>query len=448
MQSHFQRWANIFDGGNAQQVLVELRSSFWFFPALIVIASIALALGLVEIDRQYGNGLMQWSPRLFDNDPESVRSILQAIAGSMATVAGVVFSITIVALTLASTQYSPRILRNFMRDRFNQAMLGIFIGVFIYCLLIMHAMSGDSGSYVPSLALVVAVVLAIVASGTFIFFIHHIAASIQASELTKAITEETFVALDAEFPPQGCVPQKICQAVTPTLAWQPLPAQDVGYIQTVDLQALVDFACAHDTIVRMDSGVGDFVAPAWTMASIASLEPADAKMVEELHRIYTIDGYRTIDQDAAFGFRQLVDIALKALSPSINDTTTAVTCIEHLTALLTHCAPHLERTPWQLRNGVLRVIEKPHSFAYLVSLAFEQIRENAKSNTEILLRQMTSIERVVGWVCDSERLQPLQAQLQAIAETVDLESRTAHERHQLQEKLSAVRAVLDQYKRH
>lgn len=443
MQGRLPRRPGILKGGHARRTLIELRSSFWFLPALIGIGNIGLALGLIEMDRQLGKDLMQWSPRWFDNDPEGARSILQTIAGSMATVAGVVFSITIVALTLASTQYSPRVLRNFMRDRFNQAMLGIFIGVFIYCLLVLRTIRTDNDAFVPSSALLVAVLLAILASGTFIFFIHHIAASIQASELTKAITKETIVALDEAFSPQGYAKQEWEKGLDPDLIWQPLPAQDVGYIQTVDLQALVNFACTYDTIVRMDCGVGDFVAPGWAMASIASVQPVSKEMVEEINGIYAIDGYRTIDQDAAFGFRQLVDVGLKALSPGINDTTTAVTCIEHLTALLSHCAPHPERAPWQMREGVLRLIEKPHSFAYLVALAFEQIRENAKGNTEILLRLMAAIERVSGWIRDPDRFLPLRTQLQAIAETIESESRTAHEGRRLQEKLAAVCAVLN-----
>lgn len=442
-KSYPSRRAGSFKRGGSRQALIELRSSFWFLPALIVIVLIGVALAVIEMDRQFGDVLMQWSPRWFDNDPEGARSILQAIAGSMATVAGVVFSITIVALTLASTQYSPRVMRNFMRDRFNQAMLGIFIGVFIYCLVVMRSISGGNGTFVPSLALLVALVLAIVASGTFIFFIHHIAASIQASELTKAITKETSVALNEAFPPGGSIQQESGQGLEQEMTWQPLPAQDVGYIQTVDLQALVDFACAHDTIVRMDCGVGDFVAPGWAMASIASVEPVSSTMVEEINLIYAIDGYRTIDQDAAYGFRQLVDIALKALSPGINDTTTAVTCIEHLTALLSHCAPYPERTPWQRRDGVLRLIEKPHSFAYLVALAFEQIRENAKANTEILLRLMAAVERVSDWIGNFDRLPPLQEQLQAIAETIESQPRTTHEERRLKEKLAAVRATLN-----
>lgn len=435
--------AGVLSGGRSRQALIELRSSFWFLPAVIIIASMGLALGLVELDRQVGEELMHWSPRWFDNDPEGARSVLQAIAGSMATVAGVVFSITIVALAQASTQYTTRVLRNFMRDRLNQSMLGIFLGVYLYCLLVMRSIIGGAGTFVPSLALLAAVALTILAGATFIVFIHHIASSIQASELARAITEETMAALDVEFSPQVSSCQNRDYMPGPGETWQPLPARDVGYIQTIDMQALMDFACAYDTVVRMERGVGDFVAPGWTMASIARPGPASAKMVEELNRIYAVDSYRTIDQDAAFGFRQLVDIALKALSPGINDTTTAVTCIEHLSALLSYCAPRPVLATWHLRDGVLRLIAQPNSFAYLVSLTFDQILENAKGNTEILLRLMAAIERIAGQIRDADHLQPLQAQLEAIAEVIDAEPRTVNARRRLQEKLSAVREALD-----
>ncbi|WP_151637422.1 DUF2254 domain-containing protein [Noviherbaspirillum aerium] len=430
-------------GARVRQAFIAMRSSFWFLPALIVLASMALALGLVELDQHAGKAWMQWNPRWFENDAEGARSILQTIAGSMATVAGVVFSITIVALAQASTQYTTRVLRNFMRDRLNQSMLGIFIGVFLYCLLVMRFIND---SFVPSVALLAAVALTILASATFIIFIHHIASSIQASELAKSITLETMAALDTEFPAHGSPNRHPHDSAAPEATWQPLPARDVGYIQTVDVQALIDFACQYDTIVRMECDVGDFVAQGWTMAYIAGTQPASEKMIEYVNHIYVVDSYRTIDQDAAFGFRQLVDISLKALSPGINDTTTAVTCIEHLSALLAYCAPRPVRPPWHVHDGKLRLIAQPRSFDYLVSLAFEQILENAKGNTEILLRLMAAIERIADSLCDIERLQPLREQLDAIAEIIESETKTANSRRRLQERLSAVRQALEEKK--
>ena len=149
------------------------------------------------------------------------------------------------------------------------------------------------------------------------------------------------------------------------------------------------------------------------------------------------------DRDAAFGFRQLVDMSLKALSPGINDTTTAVTCIEHLSALLTHCAPHPARAAQHVRDGTLRVIAQRHGFAYLVSLAFEQILENGRNNAEILQRLMLAIEKIAGATSDSDRIGALRMQLDDIAEVIDMAPRTSQVRHRLQARLAAVRKVLD-----
>ena len=432
-----------FQGGRPRQILIYIRSSFWFFPAVIIIAAIGLALGLVELDRYAIDTLRDWNPRWFDNDPEGARGMLQAIAGSMATVAGVVFSITIVALTLASNQYTSRVLRNFMRDAVTQSMLGIFIGVYLYCLLVLRAISAGNGAFVPSLALLAAVILAVLASATFIFFIHHIASSIQASELAKAITCETFPVLDEEFPAGSPATTGDVPLPDQCLTWHPVPARDVGYIQTIDIQALTDFACAHDLIVRMERRVGDFVAPGWALVSIAGPAEADVDMADAINRIYAVDSYRTIDQDAAFGIRQLVDIALKALSPGINDTTTAVICIEHLSALLTHCAPRPARAPHLFCNGVLRVIKQPHDFSYLLSLAFDQIVESAKGNTEILLRMMAAIERIGYATRDDRRINALQTQLDDIAEVIAMSEKTSNAQRRLQAKLAAVREALD-----
>lgn len=437
----------ILKGARARQTFIEIRSSFWFLPIVIVILAIALAIGLVELDRHVDHALRQWSPRWFDNEPDGARSVLQTIAGSMATVAGVVFSIIIVALTLAATQYTSRVLRNFMRDRFNQSMLGIFIGVYLYCLLVLRAISGENGAFVPSLALLGALTLTLLAVVVFIFFIHHVSSSIQASEMAKTITAETKAALDVEFPVHGQDASFIGDWKDYTLTWHPVIAHKIGYIQTIDMQCLVDYACQHDTVIRMECDVGDFVAPPGAMAFIAGPEPANDEMVSAVNRIYAVDSYRTIDQDAAFGFRQLVDISLKALSPGINDTTTAVTCIEHLSALLAHCAARPAQAPLHTREGVVRVVEQPRTFAFLVSLTFEQILETAKGNSEILLRLMMAIERVAGAVEDVGRIDVLHIQLASIAEYIERGDKTNASRRRLQEKRASVAKALNARKR-
>ena len=256
-----------------------LRSSFWFVPSLIVAVSIVLAVALIEVD---STGSDQWLarwPRLFGASAEGARGMLSTIAGSMMTVVGVTFSMTLVTLALASSQYTSRILRNFMRDRVTQVVLGIFTGIFTYCLIVLRTIrGGDEGGFVPSLAVSFAVVLAIGGIGVLIFFIHHIAASIQASSIIASVADETMVAVDRLFPEklgQGPTDDDEDQALLPLPErnWQTVPATRNGYIQSVDNATLLRLAREHKTIVRMERGIGEFVVHDTLLASLALEDP-------------------------------------------------------------------------------------------------------------------------------------------------------------------------------
>ena len=322
----------------------KLRASFWFVPSLIVAVSIALALALIEA---HSTGSEQWLarwPRLFGAGAAGARGMLSTIAGSMMTVVGVTFSMTLVTLALASSQYTSRILRNFMRDRVTQVVLGIFTGIFAYCLIVLRTIrGGDEGGFVPSLAVFFAVVLAMGGIGVLIFFIHHIAASIQASSIIASVADETMVAVDRLFPEklgQGPGDDDEDRPGSPSAGAELAgrPGQRNGYIQSVDNAALLRLAREHKTIVRMERGIGDFVVHDTTLASLALEVPPEKEVIAALQAAYSIDRYRTVYQDCAFGIRQIVDMALRALSPGINDTTTAVMCVDYLTAILARLA--------------------------------------------------------------------------------------------------------------
>jgi uncharacterized membrane protein len=186
-----------------KQLWSNLRSSFWFMPSLIVVVSIAFAVALIEADSAGRPLAAQW-PRLFGAGAEGARGMMSTIAGSMMTVVGVTFSMILVVLAMASSQYTSRILRNFMRSRVTQVVLGIFAGIFTYCLIVLRTIrSGDEGAFVPSLA----VFLRFRAGarrriGALMFFIHHIASSIQASSIIASIAQETIAAIDRLFPEQ------------------------------------------------------------------------------------------------------------------------------------------------------------------------------------------------------------------------------------------------------
>jgi uncharacterized membrane protein len=425
-----------------------LRSSFWFVPSLIVACSIALAMVLIEMhSMRSAQWLTRW-PRLFGAGAEGARGMLSTIAGSIMTVVGVTFSMTLVALALASSQYTSRILRNFMQDRVTQVVLGIFTGIFAYCLIVLRTIrSGDEGGFVPSLAVFFAVVLAMGGIGVLIFFIHHIAASIQASSIIASVADETIMAVDRLFPQKlgQCPPDSDeTQALLPLPErdWQAVPAQRNGYIQSVDNAALLRLAQQRKTIVRMELGIGDFVVHDTTLASLALEDPLDKETIAALQAAYSIDRYRTVYQDCAFGIRQIVDMALRALSPSVNDTTTAVMCVDYLTAILARLASRGIPSSHRYEEGELRIIAIGPTFAGLVAESFDQIRGSATGNLGIVLRMLGALQTIASLTANANRRQALREQAQWIAELAERTIESPHDRARFESRLASVRKTL------
>jgi uncharacterized membrane protein len=434
--------AGISGAGTIKRITIGMRSSFWFVPALLVLVSIALALGLVEIGEAADRAMMRRWPRMFTAEAEGSRAMLSAIATSMITVAGVVFSITIVALAQASTLYTSRVLRNFMRDRINQVVLGVFLGVFAYCIVVLRTISGsgsgagDGGSFVPAIAVFVGLVLALVGIGVLVLFIHHIATTIQASEIVRSITRETQRAIDRLFPQD--LGHEAAQAPVPAaqpgpdVHWHHVPAAHTGYIQSVQPDALLEFAVRHDVLVRMDASVGEFIVEGGTLAHVARATPPDDEFVRAFNALYAVDGFRTTDQDAVFGFRQLVDIAIKALSPSVNDTTTAVICLDHLCALLQRAARRGAESPYRSEDSHLRVIARGPEFADLAELTFGQILENAEGNTAVLLRLLRGVRDVAASTPSHDRRGVLAERVDVIEEVGLRTAKSAHARAEIE----------------
>ena len=392
-----------------RQLWSNLRSSFWFMPSMIVVASIALAAVLIEADSAVSDRwLAQW-PRLFGAGAEGARGMMSTIAGSMMTVVGVTFSMVLMVLAMASSQYTSRILRNFIRSRVTQVVLGIFAGIFTYCLIVLRTIrSGDEGAFVPNLAVSFGFVLALGGVGALIFFIHHIASSIQASSIIASVAEETIAAIDRLFPVnlgQGPGDDDDEQPLRPPSErkWRAVMAGESGYIQSVNSAALVRLARDRNTIVWMDHGIGEFVVQNTTLASLALEEPPDQATIDALQATFSISRHRTVDQDAAFGIRQIVDIALKALSPGINDTTTAMMCVDYLTAILARIAPRQIPSSRRYEEGELRVIAKGPTFESLLAESFDQIRSNAKGDVAIMSRMLGAFQTLASLTASPRR---------------------------------------------
>lgn len=403
------------------ELWTDLRSSFWFVPAVIVCAAVALAFALIETDRMLPDVSVRW-PRLFGAGAAGARGMLSTIAGSMITVAGVIFSITIVSLSLASSQYSSRVLRNFMNDRTNQTVLGVFVGIFAYCLVVLRTIrGGDEGAFVPALSVLVAVALAFVGIAFLILFIDHISSSIQASQIIARVARDTLEAVDHLFPgnrgepadgPEGAAAMSL-QEFRGTI-----PARRTGYVQRVDIGALIAFARARQTTVRMECRIGEFVIEDTPLASVSEARDADPAAIRQINAAYTVDRQRTVDQDAAYGIRQLVDVALKGLSPGINDTTTAVMCVDYLTAILARLAQRQLEAPGRVEAGELRVIVRRPTYADFVAEAFDQICQNAAGNVAVLRRLIRSLETLSRITSGSERRRALFLQVEAVREMI------------------------------
>ncbi len=432
-----------------RRLWTKLRTSFWFVPSLIVIASIMLAMELIEIDSSGSHEWLHRWPRIFGAGAEGARGMLSTIAGSTMTVVGVTFSMTLVTLALASSQYTSRILRNFTGDRVTQIVLGLFTGIFTYCLIVLRTIrGGDEGVFVPSFSVTFAVVLAIVGIVTLIFFIHHIAASIQASNIISSVATETMATVDRLFPEKlGEGPaddaEYRTQTTLPERKWQAVPSKGNGYIQSLDEATLLRLAGEQKTIVRMERGVGEFVVEDTPLVWLAQDDPPDDDIIAELQNAYGLDRHRTVAQDSGFGIRQLVDIALKSLSPGVNDTTTAVMCVDYLTAILSRLATRDIPSSHRYEDGELRVIAIGPSFASLVSKSFDQIRGSAEGNVAIMRRMLGALQTIGSQTGDANRRQILAEQVCYIAELGDQSISSKEDRTRFEERVSEVRGSLE-----
>lgn len=417
-------------------------------PSLIVMISIIFAVVLIDADSMASDRwLAQW-PRLFGAGAQGARDMMSTIAGSMMTVVGVTFSMILVVLALASSQYTSRILRNFMRSRVTQVVLGIFAGIFAYCLIVLRTIRGGDGAFVPNLAVFFGFVMALGGVGALMFFIHHIASSIQASSIIASVAKETIAAIDRLFPEKlGQDPDKDDDDQTLSSLtgrnWRGVPARESGYIQSVNNAGLLRVAKDKKTIVRMEHGIGDFVVQNTTLVSLSLEEEPDQEMISALQETFNISRYRTVEQDAAFGIRQIVDVALKALSPGINDTTTAVMCVDYLSTILARLAPRQTPSSHRYEEGELRVIAKGADFESLLAESFDQIRSNAKGDLAIMLRMLGALQIIAGLTARPERRRALRDQVQWIAELAERTLDSAHDRAKIDTRLASAREALE-----
>jgi uncharacterized membrane protein len=367
----------------------QVRDSLWFLPALLTLAGATLAIGVVGLDARGALPDGTEPMWLYTGSSAGARGVLTAIASGIITVTGVVFSVTIVALQLASTQYTPRVLRNFAADRPSQVVLGVFIGTFTYSLLVLRVVRGedpaaldDGDAFVPHLAIAMAVVLALISIGFLIFFVNHLTRSIQASVIIHRVTKEVLRTMERLVPERfGDALDEGVEASTPRAQAAQVTARRSGYIQGIDLDVLSQPLGREPLTIRLEREVGEFILPGAVLASVwpAVLSDRDGT-ADRIRNAYLIGPERTQYMDVEHGVIELADIAVKALSPSINDPTTAVLCVDRLAEVLLALARRgPSRRVRRLEDGGVLILPST-AFERLAATALDPVRHFGADN--------------------------------------------------------------------
>jgi uncharacterized membrane protein len=328
----------------------RLRTSLWFIPSLFALAALIGGLVLIEVDRRLQTDGSAFY--LYGGTPEGARNVLSTIAQSMLTFTGLVFTVTMLVLQLASSQLSPRVLRTFLADRQNQVVLGLFVATFIFTLVVLRDVRSTEGQeFVPSIAIWTAFVLLGASVAAFIYYINHMAHAIRASSVIANIAEDTEAAIDRVYPtePDDQRPpvREDLEGLRAGRQWRAIASESAGSIVDVDKDSIIGNAEEADALVELVPRVGDFVArgtPVFRVSGGPGGE--DRKQFDDhLRNDVTFGRERTMQQDPAFGFRQLVDVGARALSPGTNDPTTCVQAIDRLHDLLRHRPPARPSSP-------------------------------------------------------------------------------------------------------
>jgi uncharacterized membrane protein len=390
----------------------RLHSSFWFLPSVMAISAMATAILLIWMDTLEAARLGWIDEWTYAFGPESARAILSAIAGSMITVAGVTFSMTMLTLQLASSQFGPRMLRNFMRDRGNQIVLGTFLSTFVYCLLVLASVRGSGEAvFVPVIAVTFGMILAVASLATLIYFIHHIATSIRIETiLAKLAVEARATALrvfpehDHTLAPFPVKPS--AEALPPTFDddSRSVVASGGGYIQSINLDALRQIAITNDLVVRVEGRVGDFVPNKGSLVAAFPYGRVSDGVADDLSNAFSFGQERTPDQDIEFSLRRFVEIAQRALSPGVNDPTTALYCLDRLGEVLGILAGrHFPSGQILDQDRKLRVVFDPVTFADLAESAFAAVAGYGIGDRDLVARLLDVMERCSRGAATSDR---------------------------------------------
>jgi len=380
-------------------MLFVQRGGYIVLPLFImlVLSVIAVALPILERDVQPFSIWAYHTSWLPPRDPGMAQLLLAAIAGSCITVVSVVYSVLLIALTFASIQFSPRILNSFVKDTVSQITLGIFLGTFAYCLMLLPNVRGGSHPVVPALSLTIALLLAAACLFYLVYFIHHIAVAIQVNHIVDRVARETELAVRSRFgKPTRRFPPNDMALPDPT-AGKNVLSPATGYVQYIDENRLFRLALKSNATIFIHRWTGQFIprgVPCFTVIPAAASNRSFARAALSCFHIGPV---RSLEDDVEFGVLQIVDIALKAMSPAVNDPSTAISCLDQLSAILI-LAANLEppKTILADAQGVPRVYRRQTSFPRLLEVAYNQVIRHAGGDMPVSLRMLRALHDICG----------------------------------------------------
>jgi uncharacterized membrane protein len=428
-----------------------LASSYWFVPSLMMVAGAGLALAMVALDQRLlaAGSRPGWVSTV---EPDGARQLLATLAGSVITVAGVGFSITMVTLTQASTQFGPRLLRNFMRDTGNQVVLGTWVATFIYAILVLRTVrAGDERAFVPHASVSAAVVLAVACILALVYFIHHVSFSLQAPQVVAGVGRELDGVISRMFPggigregneargrpAPATLPERFEERA------RPVAVPRSGYLQAVDDAILMDLATGSDLLLRLAARPGQFVIEGTPLVHVFPRERAGDDVDARVRKAFLIGDQATPEQDVEFAVDQIAEIGLRALSPGFNDTFTAIHCLDWLGAGLARLAQEDLPSPFRYdAGGALRVVTPVSTFAGLCDAAFNQIRQIGRDRAAVTIRMLEVIADVARRLRTEEQREALRGHARLVCDDALAALPSAHDRADVEDRYRRAAAVL------
>lgn len=403
-----------------------ISANFWMIPLFSLFFGAGLAFLNFYLDKTlYARHIEFPQLFLYFNNSQNIRSLLSTSAASILGVAGVSFSITIASLTLASQQFGPRLIRNFMLDRFNQLVLGGFIGTFLYCFLMLQFTSSmDLEKSTPFISMIGLLILVILCLLLLVFFIHHIAVAIQADSVISDVDRELVSQIQKLFPDEYEQQDKLPKLEAPfnfeekiKQQGKKIRAQKSGYLQAIDLEYVVAQVTENNCVIKFTIKPGDFVITNSVIGySLENDESDHENIAKKINSALLIGEKGTSEQDPEFAIRQLVEVAVRALSPGINDPFTAIACINKLgnniAFLINRQFPSDQHVG---EDGRLLVQLKPFTFNGIVEASFNQIRQNGDSDVAVTIHLLKTLHKLILQARTIEQEKALKTQVDAIS---------------------------------